>query len=447
MHLPIINASDWPHQVGVLIPTRNNLLGVNTSFNEQLSDQQSIPPVEGVVKGMALVFGGWTMLSCLFWAPRLQLKRKEEEKEVSSRTMSLASTSISSGRSYVSCSSSAFSTNLSAQGSLSECGALAFTMGELSKVTGNFSPSHKIGQGGFGAVYKGKLRNGTFVAIKRARKNAADARLSAEFKAEVQMLSRIEHLNLVKLIGYLEEVGERILVFEYVPNGNLREHLDAQFGVVLDLGTRLDILIDVAHALTYLHLYADEPIIHRDVKSSNILLTDNFRAKVADFGFSKAGPSEMGVTHVSTQVKGTAGYLDPEYLLSYQVTLKSDVYSFGVLMVEVLTGRRPIELRREGDERVTIRWAFKKFREGQIVHTVDTRLEISSESYITIGRMAELAFRCAAPTRNERPTMKEAAEILCNIRKDYQSWLLERNYKERRRSSKSFQSGGSDSRS
>jgi serine/threonine protein kinase len=129
------------------------------------------------------------------------------------------------------------------------------------------------------------------------------------------------------------------------------------FGRVLDMGTRLDIAIDIAHALTYLHLYADRPIIHRDVKSSNILLTETFRAKVADFGFSRVGPStDVGATHVSTQVKGTAGYLDPEYLTTYQLNAKSDVYSFGILLVEIFTGRRPIELKRASDERVTVRW-------------------------------------------------------------------------------------------
>jgi serine/threonine protein kinase len=184
-----------------------------------------------------------------------------------------------------------------------------------------------------------------------------ETRVSTEFENEVNMLSQVEHLNLVKLIGYLEEGDERILVTEYVTNGNLRRHLDGPpDGVILDMSTRLDIAIDIAHALTYLHYYTDRPIIHRDVKSSNILLTESNRAKVADFGFSRAGPSELGSTHVSTQVKGTAGYLDPEYLTTYQLNVKSDVYSFGILLIELFTGRRPIEINRPSDERVTVRW-------------------------------------------------------------------------------------------
>jgi tRNA A-37 threonylcarbamoyl transferase component Bud32 len=186
----------------------------------------------------------------------------------------------------------------------------SFTMAELARATGNFAAQNKIGQGGFGTVYKGRLRDGRVVAIKRGKRDAYEQRLSAEFRTEVEMLSQVDHLNLGKLIGYTEEGNERILVVEYVPNGNLGEHLDGAYGKVLDMSTRLDIAIDVAHALTYLHLYADRPIIHRDIKSSNILLTDTYRAKVADFGFSRVGPStDVGATHVSTQVKGTAGGL------------------------------------------------------------------------------------------------------------------------------------------
>ncbi|MCO5602996.1 hypothetical protein L7F22_057138 [Adiantum nelumboides] len=235
-------------------------------------------------------------------------------------------------------------------------GFIFFSIAELNKATNNFSPLVKLGQGGFGTVYKGKLKDGRVVAIKRAKKNHDNAQLSAEYCNELKTLSSIDHLNLVKFIGYAEEGPECILVVEYVTNGNLRQHLDGQYGIVLDLATRLDIAIDVAHAITYLHLYADQSIIHRDIKSTNILLTDNFRAKVSDFGFSRIGPSDFNATHVSTQVKGTVGYVDPEYLKTYQLTQKSDVYSFGVLLVELFTGRRPIEQKRQPKERITTRW-------------------------------------------------------------------------------------------
>ncbi|KAG0556192.1 hypothetical protein M758_11G032300 [Ceratodon purpureus] len=301
-------------------------------------------------------------------------------------------------------------------------GALKFTMAELNKITGNFSESHKIGQGGFGTVYQGKLRDGTTVAIKRAKKDAFETRVSKEFQTEVDMLTQVEHLNLVRLMGFLEEKNERILVTEYVTNGNLRQHLDGHpYGVILDMSKRLNIAIDVAQALTYLHYYTDRPIIHRDVKSSNILITDTFRAKVADFGFSRAGPSgDAGATHVSTQVKGTAGYLDPEYLTTYQLNVKSDVYSFGILLVELFTGRRPIELRRPSDERVTVRWAFKQFVEGRLKNIIDPTIQLTAADLTILDRIFELAFSCSAPTKVDRPNMSEAKENLWNIRKDYQ---------------------------
>jgi len=269
-------------------------------------------------------------------------------------------------------------------------------------------------------VYKGRLKDGRIVAIKRGKKDAHEQRLSVEFRTEVEMLSQVDHLNLVKLIGYVEEESERILVVEYVPNGNLGEHLEGIYEKTLDMSTRLDIAIDIAHALTYLHLYADRPIIHRDVKSSNILLTEKYRAKVADFGFSRVGPStDVGATHVSTQVKGTAGYLDPEYLNTYQLNTKSDVYSFGILLVEIFTGRRPIELKRASDERVTIRWAFKKFVEGKVVDILDPKIEKTPAAVGIVERLAELAFACSAPTKGDRPSMKKAAEVLWDIRKDF----------------------------
>lgn len=300
---------------------------------------------------------------------------------------------------------------------------VVFTMSELIKATSCFSPSLQIGQGGFGTVYKGKLNNGLLVAIKRAKQNLHDGQLSAEFGNEISTLSSIEHLNLVKLIGYAEEGPERLLVVEYVANGNLREHLDGQHGNVLKLATRLDIAIDVAHALTYLHLYADKSIIHRDIKSSNILLTENFRAKVADFGFSHLGPTDFDATHVSTQVKGTAGYLDPEYLKTFRLTQKSDVYSYGVLLVELFTGRRPIEQRRQSIERVTTRWAFQMFVNGEGIKVLDPKLEKSSSAFLMIEKVLELAFRCTAPSKQERPTMKATSEALWNVRKDYRnSW-------------------------
>ncbi|KAL3331883.1 hypothetical protein AABB24_032484 [Solanum stoloniferum] len=300
---------------------------------------------------------------------------------------------------------------------LNRIGSIHLNMNQALKATQNFSSSLKIGEGGFGMVYKAQLPDGQTVAIKRAKKEHFDA-LSNEFRSEVELLAKIEHRNLVRLLGFVDKGNERLIITEYVANGTLREHLDGGRGKILDFNQRLEIAIDIAHGLTYLHLYAEKQIIHRDVKSSNILLTESMRAKVADFGFARLGGSEADKTHVSTQVKGTVGYLDPEYMKTYQLTPKSDVYSFGVLLLEVLTGRRPVELRRPPDERVTLRWVFRKYNEGSVLEMLDPQMKESVNAEILV-KMFGLAIQCAAPTRKDRPDMKIVGEQLWAIRMDY----------------------------
>ncbi|CAA6656754.1 unnamed protein product [Spirodela intermedia] len=271
-------------------------------------------------------------------------------------------------------------------------GSTAFTMAEVNGATGNFSAANIIGQGGFGTVYRGRLRDGSLIAVKRAKKNLFDNHVGVEFKNEIQTLSQIEHLNLVRLLGYVEYGDERIILVEYVANGSLREHLDGSRGEGLEMGQRLDIAIDVAHAITYLHMYTDPPIIHRDVKASNVLITEKLRAKI----------------------KGTAGYLDPEYLQTYQLTEKSDVYSFGVLLVEIVSGRRPIDPKRDVRDRLTTKWAMNRFRSGNAVTAMDPRLRRNPASV-----MASLA-----PSRKSRPSMKRCGEVLWGIRKDFRDMEL-----------------------
>ncbi|KAJ8753208.1 hypothetical protein K2173_017802 [Erythroxylum novogranatense] len=288
---------------------------------------------------------------------------------------------------------------------------------QIAKVTSNFSPSLKIGEGGFGIVYRAQLEDGQVVAIKRAKREHFES-LHSEFRSEVELLAKIDHRNLVKLLGYVDKGNERLIITEYVPNGTLREHLDGQRGKILDFNQRLEVCIDIAHALTYLHLYAEKQIIHRDVKSSNILLTESMRAKVADFGFARLGAVDSDQTHVSTKVKGTVGYLDPEYMRTYQLTPKSDVYSFGVLLIEILTSRRPVEMRKPADERVTLRWAFRKYNEGCVADMMDPLMEETVDTDILM-KMFALAIHCAAPIRSERPDMKVVGEQLWGIRADY----------------------------
>ncbi|XP_044410151.1 calmodulin-binding receptor-like cytoplasmic kinase 2 [Triticum aestivum] len=303
-----------------------------------------------------------------------------------------------------------------------------FTMEEILKATSNFSPALKIGQGGFGAVYKGVLPDGTVVAVKRAKQRMQNPHVDVEFRSEVKIMARIEHQSLVRFYGYLEQGEERVVVIEHVPNGTLREHLDRRHGRFLELAARLDVAIDVAHAVTYLHMYSDHPIIHRDIKSSNILLTASLRAKVADFGFARLGAGGLGhgegggggARHVSTQVKGTAGYLDPEYLKTCQLTDRSDVYSFGVLLVEMVSGRRPIEPKREMKERLTARWAMRKLVEGKAAEEVlDPCLLRTGAAATAVEAVLELAFRCMGPVRDERPSMDDCCRSLWAVRKTY----------------------------
>lgn len=312
---------------------------------------------------------------------------------------------------------SASSTPSRASGGIQGIDELSFE--DIRKATGNFSDSNIIGEGGFGSVYKGTLRNGSVIAIKRAKKDNYDQGTPLEFKNEILTLSQIEHLNLVRFYGYIEHGGERIILLEYVTNGTLREHLDGKCGNGLEIGERLDIMIDVAHAITYLHTYTDQPIIHRDIKSSNILITDKLRAKVADFGFARINVGDPDATHISTQVKGTAGYLDPEYLSTYQLTDRSDVYSFGVVLVELVTGRLPIELNKATNEKITKTWALHRLKQGEVVLAMDPKLRRNPASLMVVEKVLRLARQCLAPTRQLRPSMKKCAEILWRIRKDF----------------------------
>ncbi|KAK9268832.1 hypothetical protein L1049_000596 [Liquidambar formosana] len=375
-------------------------------------------------KMVAIGGPGILILCCSFLCPCFRTRRKETSHtvlskdlnsmdSVSSLGMHSSSEKIMGSPLRVPPSPSRFSMSPK----LSRLGSIHLNLSQVARATNNFSPSQQIGEGGFGTVYKAQLQDGQVVAIKRAKKEHFET-LRTEFSSEVELLAKIDHRNLVKLLGYVDKGNERLIITEYVPNGTLREHLDGQRGKILDFNQRLEISIDVAHALTYLHLYAEKQIIHRDVKSSNILLTESYRAKVADFGFARFGPVDSDQTHISTKVKGTVGYLDPEYMRTYQLTPKSDVYSFGVLLIEILTGRRPVEMRRAADERVTLRWAFKKYNDGNVMEMVDPSMEEVVDAEILV-KMFGLAIQCAAPIRSDRPDMKSVGEQLWAIRMDY----------------------------
>ncbi|XP_059634612.1 probable serine/threonine-protein kinase PBL21 [Cornus florida] len=234
--------------------------------------------------------------------------------------------------------------------------ARSFTFRDLATATKNFREVNLIGEGGFGRVYKGRLESGEIVAIKQL--NLEGLQGNQEFIVEVLMLSLLHHPNLVTLIGYCTDGDQRLLVYEYMPRGSLEDHL---FDIDTDkepLGwsTRIKIAVGAARGLEYLHCKANPPVIYRDLKSANILLDNDFNAKLSDFGLAKLGPVGDN-THVSTRVMGTYGYCAPEYAMTGKLNLKSDIYSFGVVLLELITGRKAIDGTKKPGEQNLVAWS------------------------------------------------------------------------------------------
>ncbi|XP_047316391.1 leucine-rich repeat receptor protein kinase HPCA1 [Impatiens glandulifera] len=289
-------------------------------------------------------------------------------------------------------------------------GARWFSYDEVKKITNNFSGSNEIGSGGYGKVYRGMLPGGQLIAIKRAQQGSTQGGL--EFKTEIELLSRVHHKNVVALVGFCFEQGEQMLVYEFMSHGTLRDSLLGKSGIVLDWKRRLRIALGSARGLAYLHELADPPIIHRDVKSSNILLDDNLTAKVADFGLSKL-VTDSTKGHVSTQVKGTLGYLDPEYYMTQQLTEKSDVYSFGVLMLELITARQPIEKGKYIVREVRI--AIDENDECYGMKELIDPALATIANLTSFRNFLGLTMQCVEESAADRPTMSQVVKALENI--------------------------------
>ncbi|XP_021853269.1 probable serine/threonine-protein kinase PBL7 isoform X2 [Spinacia oleracea] len=287
-----------------------------------------------------------------------------------------------------------------------------FTFRELAAVTRNFRADYLVGEGGFGHVYKGRLESTSqVVAIKQLDHNGLQG--NREFLVEVLMLSLLHHPNLVNLIGYCADGDQRLLVYEYMPLGSLEDHLydippDRRR---LDWNTRMKIAAGAAKGLEYLHDKANPPVIYRDLKCSNILLDEDYKPKLSDFGLAKLGPVGDN-THVSTRVMGTYGYCAPEYAMTGQLTLKSDVYSFGVVLLEIITGRKAIDNSKSNAEHNLVLWARPLFKDRRkFCQIADPTLQ---ERYPARGLYQALAVAamCVQEQPNMRPLMADVVTAL-----------------------------------
>ncbi|XP_059641417.1 proline-rich receptor-like protein kinase PERK8 [Cornus florida] len=289
-----------------------------------------------------------------------------------------------------------------------------FTYEELAEATNGFSAQNLLGEGGFGCVYKGYLTDGREVAVKQLKIGGGQG--EREFRAEVEIISRVHHRHLVSLVGYCIQEHQRLLVYEYVPNNTLHYHLHDEDRPVMDWGTRFKVAAGAACGLAYLHEDCHPRIIHRDIKSSNILLDNDFEAQVADFGLAKLALDAN--THVTTRVMGTFGYMAPEYASSGKLTEKSDVFSFGVVLLELITGRKPVDASQPLGDESLVEWARPLLTQAldseDFEGLVDPRLEknfVQSEMF----RMIEAAAACVRHLASKRPRMSQVVRALESI--------------------------------
>ena len=287
-----------------------------------------------------------------------------------------------------------------------------FTTEELKKATNNYNESRVLGQGGYGTVYRGVLSDNTMVAIKKSK--IGDPSQIEQFINETIVLTQINHRNVVKLFGCCLETEVPLLVYEFLTNGTLSNHIhDKGLSILLSWEKRLKIATEIAGALAYLHSSASIPIIHRDVKTANILLDDNYTVKVADFGASRLVPLDQ--TELNTLVQGTLGYLDPEYMQTSQLTEKSDVYSFGVVMAELLTGKKALSFDRPEIDRNLAIFFVSAIKEDRLLQILEDHI-VNEGNIEQLKEVANLAKRCLSLRGEDRPSMKEVAAELERLR-------------------------------
>ncbi|KAL9235830.1 hypothetical protein vseg_010564 [Gypsophila vaccaria] len=394
-NLPLIYAGGVINQLGPSDPGTARCLfslnftsaGVGSSWKKKVVI--SVVTVVGFL-GLCGVLGGGLFYVRL--RKRREIKKKRRMRRVGSGSGSLSKLPSSIGG----------STHL-----------IKFSIEEMKHSTRNFHRDNLIGRGGYGNVYKGVLPNGNVIAIKRFKNCSAAG--DAGFTHEVEVIASIRHVNLVELRGYCVattklEGHQRIIVCDLMENGSLHDHLFVdESQKKLSWPTRQKIALGMARGLAYLHYGAQPPVIHRDIKASNILLDDNFEAKVCDFGLAKFNPE--GFSHLSTRVAGTMGYVSPEYALYGQLTERSDVYSFGVVLLELLSGKKAIMSVNEGQPSLVTDWAWSLVRKGHSLDVIEPGMpELGADE--VMEKYVMIAVLCSHPQLYARPTMDQVVKIL-----------------------------------
>ncbi|KAG8478114.1 hypothetical protein CXB51_027871 [Gossypium anomalum] len=298
-----------------------------------------------------------------------------------------------------------------------EAGNMVISIQVLRNVTNNFSEENILGQGGFGVVYKGELHDGTKIAVKRMESGVISGKGSTEFMSEIAVLTKVRHRHLVALLGYCLDGNEKLLVYEYMPQGTLSRHIfnwEEEGLKPLEWTKRLTIALDVARGVEYLHGLAHQSFIHRDLKPSNILLGDDMRAKVADFGLVRLAPE--GKASIETRIAGTFGYLAPEYAVTGRVTTKVDVFSFGVILMELITGRKALDESQPEESIHLVTW-FKRMHinKDSFCKAIDPTIDLNEETLASISTVAELAGHCCAREPYQRPDMGHAVNVLSSL--------------------------------
>ncbi|PNT65960.1 cold-responsive protein kinase 1 isoform X2 [Brachypodium distachyon] len=288
-----------------------------------------------------------------------------------------------------------------------------YTYKELAKATENFNPSNKIGEGGFGSVYKGRLRNGKLIAVKVLSVESRQG--LKEFMNELMAISNISHGNLVSLYGYCVEGNQRILVYNYLENNSLAQTLlgSGRSNIQFDWRTRVNICLGIARGLAYLHDVVNPHIVHRDIKASNILLDKDLTPKISDFGLAKLLPPNA--SHISTRVAGTLGYLAPEYAIRGQVTRKSDVYSFGVLLLEIVSGRSNTSTRLSYQDQILLEKTWMYYEQGDLQKIIDSSLG-NDFDVAQACRFLKVGLLCTQDVTKHRPTMSTVVGMLTGIK-------------------------------